>query len=208
MITVRWDKDSERWIAGLTQFSDLLFRPMRDAIGRTLSLHVLPTAKELIPVFEGSIRDDLRVLGIERVGKGKRLHLVGTVGFTDKTKMPEMESTGGPAPFSVPWGKHSPGAKAHKVYLYHHGTGGSTKGRQKLIRWLKQNADADYSGLPAAPTKEAVTEWQKTSGLPPWVVVHPSITATNYLLGLARYASTSDMLVRNVMMAVKLVWER
>ena len=208
MITVRWDNDSAKWISGLSQFGDRLFPFMYTAFRRTLR-YAQTYARAEMPVFEGDMQRDLRILGIERKSN-RKLRLVGTLGFSGDTIMPVDESAHGPAPFSVPWGKHSPGASAHKVYLYHPKTGGSSKGRAKLVRWLKQNAGGDYGGLPDAPTKQDVTEWQKGSGLPPWVVVDPSLTATDYLWGLI--ADNGDplagVLVENVMRAVKTVWER
>jgi len=213
MLRVRWDNKSEQWIRRLGEFADLLYPHLGRAISKTMKFAVL-TAKPRIPVFEHDLERDLRVLGVVRKFN-RKLRVVGTMGFTDATIMPSYESKNGPSPFSIPMGKHKPGARPHGVMLYFPGTKGSTPGRAKLVRWLKQHGNAMYQSLPDAPTKEDVDEWQQrvetATGVkpPPFVEVDPSQSATDFLWWLIEQDGDplASVLVDNVMRAVKRVWE-
>lgn len=187
MLQARWDRDSAKWIGDLHKFAGLLVPGIRGAMDSTARKYTA-IAQKRVPVFEGTLRDDLRVL---RMGlrSGKSLCNF-TIGFTNATVMPEIESVGKAKPFAIGWGKHDMGAKAHTVMLYNPRTGGSTAGRAKLIRYLKSKDSTKFGGLPDNADKEAVEKWRyetlKATGRhpKPWVMVDPQESATDFLWAL------------------------
>ena len=211
MLIAKWDRPSETWIRDQKRFAERLYPHLRLAMAGTLNWAV-GQVRPNIPFFEGDLRRDFRALGIERLTT-RRLGVRGSIGFTGATVQPAMESAGGPSPFAIGLGKHAPGASVHEVYLYHPGTGGSTKGRAKLVRWLKSR-DARYGGLPDAPTKADVREWQRRERIAtgkqpaPFVTVDPSASATSFLWDLI--AADGDPLMgelaNRVWQAIRRVW--
>lgn len=214
MLQARWSRESEEWVRKLPKFADLLFPHLAAAVNKTMRWGIRE-ARPDVPVFEGDLQEDLQfVFGPRRMGNYK-LRVLGIVGFTDATVQPEMESGKGPKPFAVARGKHEPGAAGeHGVFLYHPGSGSSTKGRAKLVRWMQENAGYPYTELPDSPDKEDVQKWQQdveneTGTKPrPFVVVDPSLSATDFLWQLI--AQDGDpmvsVLVDNVYRAVGRIW--
>lgn len=212
-VTVRWDRDSEQWIGRLSKFADLLVPGVRGACAR-VAAHTVSRVRQDIPVFEGDLRDDFRVLSMRRrQGNG---NILGgfSVGFTSATVMPAVESLDSNSrPFAIGWGKHSPGAEAHNVMLYNPRTGGS---RAKLIRYLKKTSPDKYGDLPDDASKQDVEDWQRdtrkaTGWHPkPYVMVDPQASAEDFLWHLM--ADEGDPLlgelVEQIWNQVAMVWSK
>ena len=217
MLQARWDRPSTQWIRGLRQFADLLYPQVEIAVAKTLRAAVR-AGRANIPVFDGDLQRDLQMLGIpRRLSAGRGLRLRGSVGFTDATVQPADESNRGPSPFAIGLGKHSPSpaAGSHGVYLYHP-SGGSSKGRAKLVKWMKKHGGPEYQSLPDAPSKDDVEKWQaaveQSTGVKPkpFVQVDPSLTATDFLWALVEDDGDPLMseLIAHVALAVERVWQR
>ena len=206
MFTARWDKDSVAWISDLKRFADLLLPGARGACAR-VAQHTVNRARVDMPVFEGTLRNDFRVLSM-KTKRGRTLTGF-SVGFTSATVMPEIESAGGPKPFAIGLGKHAPGAQAHRVMLYNPSTGGSTPGRAKLIRYLKSVNSARYGDLPDNADKEDVDEWRRGHGRP-YVWVSPQSSASDFLWNLIENDGDPLMeeLAEQVWNAVARVWTK
>lgn len=121
-----------------------------------------------------------------RIGKYSGAYS-GHIGFVNgNTLVEDIDVWTAPMPFNYGWIKHegeqTPSAHPHKVFLYNVATGGSTKGRQKLVKYLKNKYGDPWTQLPDAPTKET---WDnKPNGEyfpPPFVYVDPNDGATPYL---------------------------
>ncbi|MHB8994556.1 MAG: hypothetical protein ACYC63_04825 [Armatimonadota bacterium] len=219
MLKVTWDKDSEEWIGRLRSFADLLVPGVRGASSRVAVVTVMQ-ARSRMPMFEGAMKRDFRVLSERRrQGNGK---IIGgfAVGFTSDTVMPSMESYRGASPFAIGYGKHQGetegGAVEHAVLLYNPKTKGSTPGRAKLIRYLKAKGGGFFSGLPENASKDDVDKWRletfKATGTRPrpWVDVAPRNTASDFLWSLM--AEEGDpllgSLVEQVWAEMSIVWSR
>jgi len=149
---------------------DAALAGLREGLSRGLD-----AARDHAPYFEGDL---CRALGVD----GPRLSLFGTVEgsikFTrDTTIVDASDVFRAPQPFNYGWAKHSPGAQKHFVYLYNPRTGGSTRNRQKLVRWVKAHLEG-AEGIPDAPTKKWFDEHPD---VPEGLTVDPSKTATPYL---------------------------
>ena len=207
----RWSASSAHWIRELPRFPDRLYPLLEIAAVRT-ARNLMTMIKPRIPVFEGDLQKDFRLLDARPYGNLRGAVRV-TIGFTSATVMPEEESVSGPRPFAIGMGKHEPGATAHRVYLYNR-AGASTPGRAKLIRWLKEHGGVEYDSLPEDASKADVALWRReveqTMGFRPraYVDVDPSRSATNFLWWLVDESAdvSFSILIRHVIPAVRRVW--
>lgn len=185
---IEWSPESRAWLQDLP---NNLRRWCRDSFQSAVDIEldvVVVTARQEAArmTFEGDLVGSINRTSFV-IGRGMRggpaVIARGMVSLSpDATIVDASDVLHALTPFSYGWAKHAPGAGEHRVMLYNPRTGGSTKNRQKLVRYLKSKGP-NWDQLPAAPTKET---WEGPGAKdlpPPFVTVHPHLTATNYLLG-------------------------
>lgn len=213
--SIKWDKDSERWIDGLEdRFGDALITGLSLAFKSGMSW-AYKTSRSNVPVFESWAKDSLHLFGFKSDRNSVRMSL----GFTSsRIFVDDSDVVADLHPFNYAWTKESSeNTESHIVCLYNPRTGGSTKNRKKLVRWMKQHGTGkpDWSKLPTAPTAEfwnkKRTKDERLNFPPPFVRVSPEKTATDFITGL--YKDHGDPLMRKILEdrqltdAITVAWE-
>ena len=182
----RWDDPSQKWLDELPERMQEALLMGADGGLRSGLQKAVRVARQNAPYFEGEIRKALGfwMQGRTNWGQGVR----GYVGFPGPGRiwMDDIDVVEAPTPFNYAWAKEkADAAETHTVMLYNPRTGGSTKGRAKLVRWLKQKYGGLWNKLPDEPTKETWNNKPNDEAFPPpFVEVSPAATATDYITGL------------------------
>jgi len=130
-ISIRWDNRSLRWINSLPQQFNRAFGA-EVARGLVSSANAtLEQSKMDAPIFEGSLREDLRVFPLTVLSRDTYQVRIGESGALLVKGEPVQKYD----PFSYIWGMEA-GAKPHRVWLY--GKSPNTKWRKKLRRYVRQ----------------------------------------------------------------------
>ena len=188
---IEWSPESQAWLQDLpNNLGGWCCQAFQDAVDVGLD-SVVVTARQEVARFDGDLAGSINRTSFvipRRRGRGwgaatEVIIARGMVSLSpDATIVDASDVLHAPTPFSYGWAKHAPGADEHRVMLYNPRTGGSTKNRQKLVRYLKSRG-SNWDQLPDAPTRETWEGPDAKDLPPPFVTVHPQRTATNYLLG-------------------------
>ena len=205
-----WSAESKDWIKTIPQRLYVGLHESGKVGVNDAADKIIARAKENVPHFEGWLRDAIKSHSeVDNIGGAMEYSL--SVGLTGNAHMVDESDVWDDStrPFSYGAAKHTPAAKKHRVWLFNPDTGGTTKNRQKLVRYLKSKGGI-WSDLPAAPTKEY---WENTKGKknvpPPFVNVTPSKSATDYLASsfdLSHGGWVAAIVFKNVYPRVKRVW--
>jgi hypothetical protein len=181
-LSFKWDDASSAWIDTLPQrLNNSLRSGAVQAIKSGLA-EALRLARSSIPTFEYDAVRALGLFGLSEQPESVRMSLgfVRDSVYVDESDVWDKAQS----PYNYAWAKESSdAAKPHRVWLYNPSTGGSTKNRAKLVRWLKSKG-GKWDQLPDAPTKETWNAKRDESFPPPYVDVDPSKTATDYITKL------------------------
>jgi len=131
-LTIQWDNRSLRWINSLPQqfakaFGAEVARGLISSANATLE-----QARLKAPVFEGALREDLRVFPLNILSGGKYQIRIGESGALLIRGEPVQKYD----PFSYIWAMESGTKKPHRVWLY--GKRPDTRWRKKLRRYVRQ----------------------------------------------------------------------
>lgn len=177
----------------------------------------LAQAKLKAPNFDGDLARSLGIFNGNYARRGKYSgEWSGHIGFTSNDIIVDSSDVWiAPLPFNYGWIKHegeqSESGHPHRVYLYNTRTGGTTKNRQKLVKYLKSKSSM-WATLPDAPTKET---WNKKPAKgffpPPFVDVDPRQSATDYIDQLINDSAMKnhflDIVSDGIIADIKLYWE-
>jgi hypothetical protein len=178
MFSIEWEwaPASAAWIEAMPTMMTNAVRSSAMVAMRVSLKEGRDLARGEVTVFDGGLRDAIQYSRPSRSGD----EVSGAIYVDNSTLVEDIDL--GPnsiSPYNYGSAKHSPGHGEHKVYLYNPKTGESTKGRQKLVKWLKANKGGRYVTMPDAPTREY---FRTTKGAgAPFTTVDPSKTAKPYL---------------------------